>query len=44
MTKERLGSFGGRGGGKPNFAQGSVADGTDPQKLFDFAFDLLPGE
>ncbi|MDF1544210.1 MAG: alanine--tRNA ligase [bacterium] len=43
LTKELLSRFGGRGGGKLNFAQGSVADGTDTQKLFDAAFNLLPG-
>jgi len=29
LAKELFGAFGGRGGGKPNFAQGSVAEGTD---------------
>jgi len=35
ISKEVLPKFGGRGGGKPMFAQGSVADGTDPSALFD---------
>ena len=42
LTKSLLGSFGGRGGGKPNFAQGSVAEETKAEDLFNTAFDLLP--
>jgi alanyl-tRNA synthetase len=35
VSKQVLPQFGGRGGGKPTFAQGSVADGTDPRQVFD---------
>jgi len=35
IAKEVLPQFGGRGGGKPSFAQGSTAAGTAPQDLFD---------
>ena len=41
ITKDLLSQFGGRGGGKPNFAQGSVADDTDPSKLFDTAQSFI---
>ncbi len=41
ITKELLPQFGGRGGGKPNFAQGSVANDTEPSKLFDTAQSLM---
>ena len=34
VSKEVLPTFGGRGGGKPNFAQGSVADGTEATDVF----------
>lgn len=33
LSKEILPRFGGRGGGKPNFAQGSVAEGTSIEQL-----------
>ena len=35
LLKEYLPSFGGRGGGKPNFAQGTVADDTDAKEVFE---------
>jgi len=44
LSKELLPQFGGRGGGKPNFAQGSVATGTVPQELFDRAKVILETE
>jgi len=34
VSKDVLPKFGGRGGGKPMFAQGSVADGADPVAVF----------
>ncbi|MBD3257938.1 alanine--tRNA ligase [candidate division GN15 bacterium] len=34
LTGTLLGKFGGRGGGKPNFAQGGVPDGTQPEDIF----------
>ena len=37
ITKDLLAQYGGRGGGKPNFAQGSVDDSTDPATLFETA-------
>ena len=43
VTKELLQAFGGRGGGKPNFAQGSVADDTDYDQLINKAIELLSG-
>lgn len=41
ITKELLPQFGGRGGGKPNFAQGSVDNDTEPTKLFETAGSLI---
>ncbi len=41
ITKELLPQFGGRGGGKPNFAQGSVDGATEPSKLFETAQSLM---
>jgi len=37
IAKALLPQFGGRGGGKPNFAQGSVATDTDATAFFDAA-------
>jgi len=34
ISKQLLPQFGGRGGGKPAFAQGGVASGSDPAQLF----------
>ena len=34
IAKVLLPQFGGRGGGKPNFAQGSVASDTDATAFF----------
>jgi len=39
-----LPQFGGRGGGKSSFAQGSVAQGTKPQELFDAARLIIKKE
>ncbi|MEA3297309.1 MAG: DHHA1 domain-containing protein, partial [candidate division Zixibacteria bacterium] len=44
MTKELLPKFGGRGGGKPSFARGSVDKDVDSRKLFDAAFELIHEE
>ena len=44
LTKELLPQYGGRGGGKPTFAQGSVDDNTESQKLFDTVRDMLTAE
>ncbi len=44
ITKELLPKFGGRGGGKPNFAQGSVENDTEPSKLFDTAKSFITVE
>ncbi len=41
MTKELLPQFGGRGGGKPNFAQGTVAADTVASDLFATAEAIL---
>lgn len=41
ITKELLPIFGGRGGGKPNFAQGSVDNETDADELFAKAAELI---
>ncbi len=41
VARQLLPKFGGRGGGKPSFAQGSVADDTDSQALFDVALSLI---
>ena len=35
LVKDCLSAFGGRGGGKPNFAQGTVATDTDAEKVFE---------
>lgn len=34
LTGELLGKFGGRGGGKDNFAQGGVPDGVSPDQIY----------
>lgn len=34
FTRDLLNRFGGRGGGKTSFAQGTVADGTPPEEVF----------
>ena len=44
LSKQLLPQFGGRGGGKPSFAQGTVAPGTVPEKFFDAARLLLKEE
>jgi alanyl-tRNA synthetase len=36
LVRAGLPEFGGRGGGKPSFAQGSTADGTKPSDVFDY--------
>jgi len=41
LAKDLLAKFDGRGGGKPNFAQGGVPIGTDAQQLFDEAEKML---
>jgi alanyl-tRNA synthetase len=41
ISKELLPQFGGQGGGKNNFAQGSVAGDTDIRAFFDVARDLI---
>ncbi len=41
ITKQLLPEFGGRGGGKPTFAQGSVDDATDSSALFKKALQLI---
>lgn len=41
LSKQLLALFGGRGGGKPTFAQGTVANNTVAQKLFDTAITLI---
>jgi alanyl-tRNA synthetase len=41
LAKALLPKFGGRGGGKPTFAQGSVADETSAESLFGEARTLL---
>lgn len=41
ISRELLPQFGGRGGGKPSFAQGSVAPGTVPQQLFEKAMSFI---
>ncbi len=41
LAKDLLPKFGGRGGGKPTFAQGSVADDTSADSLFGEARVLL---
>ncbi|MEW6412044.1 MAG: alanine--tRNA ligase [Candidatus Zixiibacteriota bacterium] len=40
ITKELLPKFGGRGGGKLSFAQGTVDTGTDAKQLFDKVLEL----
>ncbi|TET93753.1 MAG: hypothetical protein E3J26_05785, partial [Candidatus Zixiibacteriota bacterium] len=44
LSKQLLPQFGGRGGGKPSFAQGTVAPGTIPEKFFEAARLLLKEE
>jgi len=44
LSKQLLPQFGGRGGGKPSFAQGTVASGTIPEKFFEAARLLLKEE
>jgi alanyl-tRNA synthetase len=44
LSKQLLPQFGGRGGGKPSFAQGTVAPGTVPEKFFEAALLLLKEE
>jgi alanyl-tRNA synthetase len=41
LLKELLTSFGGRGGGKPNFAQGGVPGGVGSQDVIDKLAELL---
>ena len=41
ITKALLSQFGGRGGGKPTFAQGTVADGTDAEQVLDTACSIV---
>ncbi|KAA3634124.1 MAG: alanine--tRNA ligase, partial [Calditrichaeota bacterium] len=41
LTKELLAQFGGRGGGKPNFAQGSVDNESKPEELFETAKNII---
>ncbi|MEA1981443.1 MAG: DHHA1 domain-containing protein, partial [candidate division Zixibacteria bacterium] len=44
ISKELLSHFGGRGGGKPNFAQGSVALDTQPEKFYIKARTIIEKE
>jgi alanyl-tRNA synthetase len=44
LARELLGAFGGRGGGKPSFAQGGVPDDTRPEDLFHKLETLLKEE
>ena len=44
IAKELLPKFGGRGGGKPTFAQGSIDGDTNVDEFFEAAFALVPGE
>jgi alanyl-tRNA synthetase len=44
LSKQLLPQFGGRGGGKPSFAQGTVERNTVPEKLFKAARLLLKEE
>ncbi len=41
LSKILLAQFGGRGGGKPSFAQGGVATETNPDELFARMKELL---
>ena len=41
MSKELLSQFGGSGGGKVNFAQGTVSKETDAEKFFDKAKEMI---
>ncbi len=41
LSKELLSQFGGSGGGKTNFAQGTVSKETDAEKLFDKAKEMI---
>jgi alanyl-tRNA synthetase len=43
LSKKLLPAFGGRGGGKPNFAQGTVAADTMADDLFNNAAELIKG-
>jgi alanyl-tRNA synthetase len=42
LSRDLLSQFGGRGGGKPNFAQGTVGPDTEAEKLFDAAYRMIP--
>jgi alanyl-tRNA synthetase len=42
IAKELLPKFGGRGGGKPSFAQGSIDAGASVDEFFEAAFALVP--
>ncbi|MFQ6007825.1 MAG: alanine--tRNA ligase-related protein, partial [Candidatus Zixiibacteriota bacterium] len=44
LSRQLLPQFGGRGGGKPSFAQGTVAQGTKPQELFEAAGLMIKKE
>jgi len=41
LAKQLLSEFGGRGGGKPGFAQGGVPNGTDTHKMFESLKKML---
>jgi alanyl-tRNA synthetase len=44
LSQQLLPQFGGRGGGKPSFAQGTVAQGTKPLELFEAARLIIKKE
>jgi alanyl-tRNA synthetase len=44
LSQQLLPQFGGRGGGKPSFAQGTVAQGTKPPELFEEALLIIKKE
>ncbi len=44
LSQAILPKFGGRGGGKPNYAQGGVASETKSQQLFDTVKEVLQSE
>ncbi len=44
IAKEVFSRFGGRGGGKPTFAQGSIATGSDSRAFFDAIVEILTGK